>query len=127
MKILQLDHVAIHVQDVAISQDFYREVLQLEELPRPAFDFPGAWFRLGETQELHLIGERKLEVHSQRRGNHFALQIEDPDFWENELLSRQVEYMRKLRPDGAHQIFVQDPDRHWIELCCLERLPNVME
>jgi len=120
MKILQLDHVAIHVEDVAISQNFYREILRLEELPRPDFDFPGAWFRLGDSQELHLIGERKLEVHSQRRGNHYALRIEDPDFWEAEFNSKDVEYVRKLRPDGAHQIFVQDPDGHWIELCSLD-------
>lgn len=121
MKILQLDHVAIHVEDVAVSRKFYTEVLQLEELPRPDFDFPGAWFRLGATQELHLIGDRKLEVHSHHRGSHFALQIEDPDAWESEFQKQPVKFLRKLRPDGAHQIFLQDPDGYWIELCCLDR------
>jgi catechol 2,3-dioxygenase-like lactoylglutathione lyase family enzyme len=47
MKTLQLNHVAIHVADVERSVHFYRDVLQLEPLPRPAFKFPGAWFRLG--------------------------------------------------------------------------------
>lgn len=120
MKIRQLDHVAIHVEDVDNSRKFYREVLHLEELSRPAFDFTGAWFRLGQTQELHLIGERQQAVNSQRRGNHFALQIDDPDGWERDLQSSQTEYLRKLRPDGAHQIFLKDPDGHWIELCCLD-------
>ena len=46
MKIRRLDHVAIHVKDVEASSKFYREVLRLEPLPRPMFDFPGAWFRL---------------------------------------------------------------------------------
>ena len=58
MKILELNHVAIHVADVERSSAFYRDVLRLEMIPRPAFDFPGAWFRLGAAQELHLIGRR---------------------------------------------------------------------
>ena len=56
MKVLELNHVAIHVADVERSAAFYREVLRLEPLPRPAFDYPGAWFRLGARQELHLLG-----------------------------------------------------------------------
>lgn len=124
MKICQLDHVAIHVKDVEVSQKFYRDALKLEDLPRPAFDFPGAWFRLGTTQELHLIGNRKKEVTSARRGDHFAMQIDDPDIWEAHLQQQQVEYIRKHRPDNTHQIFIQDPDGHWIELCCPSELPE---
>lgn len=56
MKVLQLNHVALHVADVSASVRFYSDVLKLEEIPRPAFRFPGAWFRLGVDQELHLIG-----------------------------------------------------------------------
>ena len=58
MKTTQLNHVALHVADVDKSCAFYRDVLQLEPMPRPNFDFPGAWFRLGADQELHLIGDR---------------------------------------------------------------------
>lgn len=118
MKIKQLDHVAIHVASVEVSSEFYKTVLNLTPLQHPAFDFPGAWFRLGQSQELHLIGGRNQEVISHRRGNHFAFQIDDPDAWEQHLKTCNVEYLRKLRPDGAHQIFVQDPDGYWIELCC---------
>ena len=117
MKIKQLDHVAIHVANVDLSAEFYSKVLKLTRMPRPAFDFPGVWFRLGEIQELHLIGERSSPVQSQRRGNHFALEIDDPDLWEEHLISVSQNYLRKRRPDGAHQIFLQDPDGHWIELC----------
>lgn len=120
MKIHQLDHVAIHVQDVKASQQFYAEVLKLEAKPRPGFDFEGAWFRLGKTQELHLIGNRKHEVVAERRGDHFALQIDNVDEWEAWLNEKQVDILRKRRPDNAHQIFLQDPDGHWIELCCPE-------
>ena len=58
MKILELNHIALHVADLERSVAFYREVLRLVPIPRPAFDFPGAWFQLGAVQELHLIGGR---------------------------------------------------------------------
>jgi catechol 2,3-dioxygenase-like lactoylglutathione lyase family enzyme len=118
MKTTQLNHVAIHVEDVAASQRFYEDVLHLEPMPRPSFPFPGAWYRLGEDQELHLIGERSDPVHSHNRGNHFALMVDDIDAWENYFRERQIEYVpRRTRPDGAYQIYLHDPDGHAIELC----------
>ena len=117
MKVLELNHVALHVADVERSCAFYREVLLLESMPRPAFTFPGAWFRLGTAQELHLIGGRGDPVNSHNRGTHFALRVAELNVW--------IEHFRKLdvackgpqpRPDGATQLFVQDPDGHVIEL-----------
>ena len=40
----ELNHVALHVKDVANSCEFYERVLELQQIPRPAFDFPGAWY-----------------------------------------------------------------------------------
>jgi len=118
MKFVQLDHVAIHVQDVQRSCDFYERVLRLEPIPRPSFKFPGAWYRLGETQELHLIGNRDAPVNSHSRGNHYALMVDDMDQWEAHFQSQGVDYVRRrIRPDGAYQIYVADPDGHFIELC----------
>ena len=118
MKTLQLDHVAIHVADVEKSSRFYREVLQLEPIPRPAFSFPGAWFRLGERQELHLIGQREQPIVSHNRGNHYALLVDDIEVWENYFRQHDISYLpRRTRPDGAYQIYLIDPDGHYIELC----------
>ena len=119
MRIQQLDHVALHVADVARSCAFYQSVLRLVEIPRPAFDFPGAWFRLGETQELHLIGGREQPVDARTRGNHFALQVDPISAWEQHLRAGGIDHLPpRRRPDGAVQIFVFDPDGHCIELCC---------
>jgi catechol 2,3-dioxygenase-like lactoylglutathione lyase family enzyme len=116
--IAQLNHVALHVADVDRSVTFYRDVLRLEPIPRPAFTFPGAWFRLGADQELHLIGERTREVVSHNRGNHFALLVDDFDAWEQHLVAQQVQFVpRRTRPDGALQLFIIDPDGHYVELC----------
>jgi catechol 2,3-dioxygenase-like lactoylglutathione lyase family enzyme len=118
MRTLQLNHVAIHVSDVARSVEFYRHVLQLEPLPRPAFSFPGAWFRLGADQELHLIGDSQYPAIKQHRGNHFALLIDDVSAWEQHLQVHRIDHLpRRIRPDGAVQIFLSDPDGHFIELC----------
>jgi len=117
MTIQELNHVAIQVDDVERSCEFYRTVLRLEPIPRPAFDFPGAWFRLGAMQELHLIGRREQPVVSGSRSNHFALRVDDIEVWERHLLKTGVEFRpKKQRPDGAWQIFLRDPDGHDIEL-----------
>ena len=118
MHIRELNHVAFHVADVGVSSRFYASVLMLTALQRPAFDFPGAWFRLGSTQELHLIGDRSETVHSHHRGTHIALAVDDLDAWDAHLDSLEVQRMpRRIRPDGAQQTFIIDPDGHWVELC----------
>lgn len=123
MRPRQLNHVALHVADVQRSVAFYRDVLKLEPMPRPAFDFPGAWFRIGVDQELHLIGDRMADVQSHHRGTHFAMQVDDMQAWDEHLTADNVPGLqrtaRKIRPDGAEQIFVTDPDGHWVELCKL--------
>tara|TARA_Y100001960_G_C14442507_1_gene713206 strand:- start:320 stop:685 length:366 start_codon:yes stop_codon:yes gene_type:complete len=113
----ELNHVALHVADVKKSSEFYIQTLKLEPMNRPAFDFPGAWFRLGEFQELHLIGGRNNSVLSRPRSNHFALRVDNLDKWEEYFRNINQEYEpRRTRPDGALQIYVADPDGHYIEL-----------
>ena len=117
MKIYELNHVALHVADVEQSCEFYRTTLLLDPLPRPAFSFPGAWFRLGANQELHLIGGRAEPVSSGNRGNHFALRVDELDSWEQHLQKLGADFRpRKMRPDGAWQVFLRDPDGHVVEL-----------
>ncbi|HTG43399.1 MAG TPA: VOC family protein [Verrucomicrobiae bacterium] len=117
MRILELNHIALHVRDVEKSCEFYARVLQLQPLPRPAFDFPGAWFRLGAHQELHIIGERKEPVLSQNRGNHFALQAEDLQPWLEHFQNLGLPLRGPVRrPDGATQVFLKDVDGHVVEL-----------
>ena len=117
MTIKELNHVAIYVTDVAGSSEFFRKVLRLEPLPRPAFNFPGAWFRLGTNQELHLIAGKGAPFFSSHPNNHFALRVDNIEEWEDHLAKIGADFNeKKRRPDGAWQVFLRDPDGHVIEL-----------
>ncbi len=120
MKITQLNHVALHVADLEKSIAFYRDLLGLEVMHRPGFNFPGAWFRIGTDynfQEIHLIA-REVKDPTPPRERHFALMIDDSSAWADELRRQGIAFTGpKPRPDGAMQIFLRDPDEHVIELC----------
>lgn len=117
MRILELNHVAIHVKCVETSIDFYKNVLKLPQLDRPAFDFDGAWFRLGKFQELHIIEGRSDEVVNGRRGAHFALSVDSVEEYLQQLEANNITYFPpKKRPDGILQLFLVDPDGYYIEL-----------
>ena len=57
MDVRVLHHVSLPVGDLERSRRFYREVLGLEEIARPPFPFPGAWFRLGDREPRLIAGE----------------------------------------------------------------------
>jgi len=117
VNILKLDHVGLHVTDVHAAVAFYRDVLRLLEIERPAFSFPGAWFRIGDDQELHLIG-RPPETDMPPRERHWALRVDDIHAWAAHLTAQGISFRGpNTRPDGAKQIFFKDPDQHVIELC----------
>jgi catechol 2,3-dioxygenase-like lactoylglutathione lyase family enzyme len=122
MKFVQLDHVAIHVHDVQRSCDFYERVLRLAPIPRPAFNFPGIWYGLGNGLSLHIILNDELvrpaverETILARYG-HFALWTDDAD-----ATARRIEELglpcRDVvsGPTGLRQVFVKDPDGNMVE------------
>ena len=117
MTIHELNHIALYVTDVQRSSEFYRRVLKLEPMPRPAFAFPGAWFRLGTNQELHLIGQHGPPFFRSHDRNHFALRVDDLEAWQRHLKDVGADFApKKQRPDGAWQVFFRDRDGHAIEL-----------
>lgn len=121
MDIEQLDHVALHVHDLEHSVRFYREVLCLPPIDRPAFNFPGAWFGIGKRQELHLIGRNEPKTggtYSVPQERHFAMTVANITAAADHLRQHGIEFTGpNPRPDGAAQIFLRDPDGHVIELC----------
>jgi catechol 2,3-dioxygenase-like lactoylglutathione lyase family enzyme len=128
---MRLDHGGLLVSDVARAVRFYTEALGLEELERPpTFDTPGAWLRVGEHHQIHLIGEtdagRALEMNPGYHpleiaigyGNHLALVVDDLDAAVARVRAHGVEPGGEIiaRGDGVRRTFVTDPDRNIIEL-----------
>ena len=122
MKVTELNHVALIVSDLEASSRFYREILGLPSLPRPAFSFPGAWFRIGAHQELHLIAGRIASpVNEGSRAGHFAIRVGDIQAAAGHLKAKGIKFRGPLdRPDGAQQIFLEDPDGHMVEICRID-------
>ncbi|MDI9879986.1 VOC family protein [Flectobacillus longus] len=116
MKIKEINHAALFVKNLQTSKEFYGNVLELPEVPRPNFDFEGVWYALGR-HTLHLIAGRTDEIIvSGSRRNHLALEVEDIQECEAFLKVKKIPMVGpKMRPDGVPQIFIQDPDGYWIE------------
>ena len=49
-----LHHILVPAMELDRSRRFYRDVLELEEIDRPVFPYPGAWFQVGNNQQLHV-------------------------------------------------------------------------
>ena len=80
-----LSHVSVTVTDVTKARDFYSGVLGFQEISRPAFDFPGIWYGIGNGLSLHIILNDELVRPAVERETiearyaHFALWTEDAD------------------------------------------------
>jgi glyoxylase I family protein len=127
MEIETFHHVGLVVTDLTAAKAFYGQVLGLQELPRPAFDFGGAWYALGDRQ-LHLIVHPPAlalrgttEIDS--RDGHVAVRVADFAAALAHLKSHGVpvlESRSNLTPWA--QIYVTDPDGNVIELNAERRL-----
>lgn len=123
MRVTQLNHIGLHVNDLAASRTFYGEVLGLREIARPDMGFPGAWFGVGADQEVHLIARAPKEgAYTPPRERHVAFAVSDMEEVKQALSDRGMALPPvKQRPDGALQLFLRDPDDHVIELCELKK------
>ena len=127
IRVKTIDHVTIVVQDIQRSTDFYTKVLGMQQIERPNFGFPGAWFQAGNTQ-IHLVlqseqagsaGIGEFDGLDPSLSFHYAFQVDDCDAVAKRLteLGLQIAVGLRQRPDGARQVYVYDPDGHLIELC----------
>jgi len=138
MKIQSIHHVSLTVTDLELSRAFYREIIGLREITRPPFNFPGAWFQLGEFQQLHLIVHTNPTFRTGKsldtRDSHFAIRVSD--YWATVEFLRSRGYREDAAPDalnrlivnprataGFPQMYILDPDRHVIEINAAEAEP----
>lgn len=118
------DHYSIVVSDIDKSLWFYEEFLQLALLPRPEFNFKGAWLRIGSAHALHLIEDSTyiLPILGGTRQLHFAFRVDHLLEWRSRSIQYGIPLIKdiKCRPDGIPQLFISDPDGYVIELTSQE-------
>ena len=128
IEIRRLHHVALAVTNLERSKAFYGDVLGLHEIPRPPFDFAGAWYAVGDGQ-LHLIVHNQPTLRTRgidSHDSHFAMRVksyqETLAFLQSRGYSADAgDETKRLRENpagkaGFPQIFILDPDRHVVEL-----------
>jgi catechol 2,3-dioxygenase-like lactoylglutathione lyase family enzyme len=116
IEVQRIDHVAIVVTDLGESRRFFAEALGLKEVPRPpSFDFPGAWFAVGQ-EVLHLLAQPQPEAPGGRRPVCFW--VKDVHRAARRLLTLGLpviwEYHYKI--EGIDRFFTADPDGNRIEI-----------
>jgi len=120
---LTLNHIALSVKDLNRSAEFYKNVLQLQEITNKTQIEGIRWFSLGEGKELHLISILKENV-TINKAVHLALTTAHFDSFIKTLETRNIEYSDwpgtphkiNIRTDGIKQIFFQDSEGYWIEV-----------
>jgi lactoylglutathione lyase len=117
------NHIALSVKDVDRAADFYKKVLNLNEITNKTKIEGIRWISLGEGKELHLISILKESV-TINKALHFALTTANFDSFIKVLDEMKISYSDwpgnpqkiNIRADGIKQIFFQDPDGYWIEV-----------
>ncbi|GAB3536416.1 hypothetical protein GCM10027443_26700 [Pontibacter brevis] len=118
-----INHIALYVHDLALSTKFYKEVLQLEQIPEPFKDGWHNWFSMGGRSQLHLI-EGAPKVIEHEKNTHICFSVASLEDFMANLDELQIAYgnfagnpkVPNLRSDGIRQIFFQDPDGYWLEV-----------
>lgn len=117
------NHIALSVKSLNESANFYKEVLQLQEITNKTKMEGIRWFSFGEGKELHLISFLKEPV-TINKAVHFALSTSNFDAFLKILETKKIPYSDwpgtpnkiNIRADGIKQIFFQDPNSYWIEV-----------
>ena len=123
MYTFSLNHIAISVNDVDASIEFYQKVLQLKEIENTASNSKTRWLSLSDGKQLHLIPRPNSEIKI-NKAVHFALATSNIDAFIKHLEDLKIEYSDWLntpnkdyiRKDGIKQVYFQDPNGYWIEI-----------
>jgi len=120
---LTFNHLALSVKDVDRSAEFYKNILNLQEITNRAKIEGIRWFSFSDGKELHLISILSEKV-TINKAVHFALTSSNFDALIKSLTEMNITYSDwpgtpntiNIRADGIKQIFFQDPDGYWIEV-----------
>jgi lactoylglutathione lyase len=118
-----LNHIALHVNDLKKSGQFYTQTIGLDTIPEPFHDGNHIWLSIGYKSHLHLIGGAKPAI-DRDKNTHLCFTVSS--------VEQFLERLRKIqwpfedwagtagaitkRVDGVKQVYFRDPDGYWIEV-----------
>ena len=122
MKSFKLDHIALTITDMEITENFYSNILELTKIYRPEFVTPGLWYSLGECS-LHLIlsiDNFNIEFINKTTQPHFAIAMTNSDYLKQKtkLESLDIEIIDEnfSKETNTKQLFFYDPNFNMIEI-----------
>lgn len=118
-----LNHIAVYVNDLQKSTDFYSNIIGLEIIEEPFKDGKHTWFTLGSQGHLHLISGAKKGM-EQIKARHLCFSVASIEEFISNLEKNKINYTNwegvgkipTVRVDGVKQIYFQDPDGYWLEI-----------
>jgi catechol 2,3-dioxygenase-like lactoylglutathione lyase family enzyme len=130
MPLTSIQHLLVLTDDIDRTRDFYRDVLGLEEGPRPPLEFPGYWLYAEGVPCVHVADRSIYAAHAGKLGlmlsddshgsgvvDHIAFNASDYDEVEARLERHGVPAVRNTVPGiGMRQFFVTDPNGVRVEI-----------
>ena len=118
---LQFDHGTLCVGDVEAAIEFYGRVLGLQQIERPDFGFPGAWFMAGSIP-IHLTTGGLLRganapLNSYEAHLAFRMEKDLQHLVEKVRAAGAPVYESEDPPVAQRQIFILDPWGNMLEFC----------
>ncbi|WP_339840324.1 VOC family protein [uncultured Maribacter sp.] len=119
----QYDHYSLIVKDLDKVGAFYKNILNLKEIPHPSAPSGFKWFVIQGNSQLHLIGKDSVAMeHS--KSVHLCLATQKLDELITYLEEKNITYWDwpgkensvTLRADGVRQIYLKDPESNWVEI-----------
>lgn len=129
------NHLSLCCRDSSKSLAFYQTVLGATLINRPQeMGCHGYWLWLGNIQ-LHLIEYPEkvltpIDNNAGTRVNHFSFDCNEFDECEKRLKANSIPYKKifviadRKQNKGVNQVFFQDPDNNYIELCDCRLIDN---
>ncbi|MEE9302707.1 MAG: VOC family protein [Thiotrichaceae bacterium] len=119
IRITKIHHVSFLVKDLQVALAFYCDLLNIEKKPnRPAMSFAGAWLKINELQEIHLLELDNPDPTKNRpdhggRDRHAAFSIEKLAPLQAILEKNDISYT--MSHSGRLALFTRDPDGNALE------------
>jgi catechol 2,3-dioxygenase-like lactoylglutathione lyase family enzyme len=125
-----IQHLLVLTDDIDGTRDFYRDVLGLEEGPRPPLEFPGYWLYAQGVPCVHVADREIYNAHAGRLGlapsenrhgsgvvDHVAFNASDYDEVTARLERHGVPAVTNTVPEiNMRQLFISDPNGVRIEI-----------